>query len=127
MRAETAKEALTQVMTCDLGLQPGICVGPLPIRFYGMIIVLGIIVVGFIVLVIITRRFQRRLKDGDVFLSYLIGYPAHRILLESLRPDAWTVAGGGLATAQLVSIVLIVIALGLLDMRHRFSRAVSTA
>ena len=35
-------------MPCDLGLQPGICIGPLPIRFYGIIIVLGIFVGGFV-------------------------------------------------------------------------------
>ena len=35
-------------MSCDLGLQPGICIGPLPIRFYGIIIVLGIFVGGFV-------------------------------------------------------------------------------
>jgi phosphatidylglycerol:prolipoprotein diacylglycerol transferase len=75
-------------------------------------------VIGFIVLVLVARRLQHRLKDGDVFLLYLIWYPANRILVESLRPDAWTV-NGGLATAQLVSLVLIAVAvLGLL-WRHR--------
>jgi phosphatidylglycerol:prolipoprotein diacylglycerol transferase len=70
---------------------------------------------------IIARRFQSRLKDGDVFLLYLIWYPANRILVESLRPDAWTVTSG-LATAQLVSLILIVIAaIGLL-WRHRAIR-----
>ena len=35
-------------MSCELGLQPGLCLGPLPIRFYGIIIVLGILVGGFV-------------------------------------------------------------------------------
>ncbi len=35
-------------MSCDLGLQPGLCIGPLPIRFYGILIVTGIIVGGFV-------------------------------------------------------------------------------
>src|SRR5512141_565961 len=63
-------------------------------------------VIGFSVVMIVARRFQSRLKDGDVFLLYLLWYPANRILVESLRPDAWTVSGG-LATAQLVSLILI--------------------
>lgn len=79
-------------------------------------------VVGFIVLMIIARRFQSRLKDGDVFLLYLIWYPANRILVESLRPDAWTVTSG-LATAQLVSLILIAIAVIGLWWRHRAIRS----
>ena len=75
-------------------------------------------VIGFIVLVIVARKFQRRLKDGDLILLYMIWYPINRILVESLRPDAWTVSGG-LPTAQLISIILIVVAVGLLIVRHR--------
>jgi phosphatidylglycerol:prolipoprotein diacylglycerol transferase len=78
-------------------------------------------VIGFVVLTIVARRFQSRLKDGDVFLLYLIWYPANRILVESLRPDAWTVAGG-LATAQLVSLILIAVAVLGLVWRHRHDR-----
>ena len=78
-------------------------------------------VIGFIVLVIVARKFQRRLKDGDLILLYMIWYPINRILVESLRPDAWTVSGG-LPTAQLISIILIVVAVGLLIVRHRPGR-----
>lgn len=67
------------------------------------------------------RRFQHRLKDGDVFLLYLIWYPANRILVESLRPDAWTVTSG-LATAQLVSAALLIAAVSVLAWRHRAIR-----
>lgn len=84
-------------------------------------------VIGFIVLVIVARKFANRLKDGDMFLLYMIWYPVVRILVESLRPDAWTVAGGGLATAQLVSIVSIVIAVALLIFRHRPQKPVEPA
>jgi len=75
-------------------------------------------VIGFIVLIVVARRLRLRLRDGDIFLLYLIWYPANRILVESLRPDAWTV-NGGLATAQLVSLVLMVVAVGGLLWRHR--------
>lgn len=79
-------------------------------------------ILGFVVLVIVARKFAKRLKDGDMILLYMIWYPVVRFLVESLRPDAWTVAGGGLATAQLISIVLIVIAVVLLIVRHRPQR-----
>ena len=75
-------------------------------------------VIGFIVLIVVARRLRLRLRDGDIFLLYLIWYPANRILVESLRPDAWTV-NGGLATAQLVSLVLMAVAVVGLSWRHR--------
>ena len=81
-------------------------------------------VIGFIVLVIVARKFQRRLKEGDLILLYMIWYPINRIIVESLRPDAWTVSGG-LPTAQLISIILIVVAVGLLFVRHRPGRPVA--
>jgi prolipoprotein diacylglyceryltransferase len=112
-------------MSCDLGLQPGICLGPLPVCFYGIIIVFGAIVGGYVA-VREARRFQHRLKDGDLILLYLIWYPANRILVESLRPDAWTVVGTGLATAQLVSIGFILAAIVLFFLRHRPGLPTST-
>jgi phosphatidylglycerol---prolipoprotein diacylglyceryl transferase len=75
-------------------------------------------VIGFIVLIVVARHLRLRLRDGDIFLLYLIWYPANRILVESLRPDAWTV-NGGLATAQLVSLVLMAVAVVGLLWRHR--------
>jgi phosphatidylglycerol:prolipoprotein diacylglycerol transferase len=82
--------------------------------------------IGFILLIAISRRFKDRLKDGDLILLYMIWYPAVRIFVESLRPDAWTVVGG-LPTAQLISIVLIVAAIILLLVRHRPQRSTPAA
>ena len=53
------------------------------------------------------RRFEDRLKDGDIFALYLIGYGLGRILVESLRPDAWLI--GSIPTAQIVSAGLILL------------------
>jgi phosphatidylglycerol---prolipoprotein diacylglyceryl transferase len=78
-------------------------------------------VIGFIVLVVVARRLPLRLREGDIFWLYLIWYPVNRILVESLRPDAWTV-NGGLATAQLVSLILIAVAVFSLLWRHRSFR-----
>jgi phosphatidylglycerol:prolipoprotein diacylglycerol transferase len=61
----------------------------------------------FIALMVIGRRFEDRLRDGDIFALYLIGYGLGRILIETLRPDAWLV--GGIPTAQIVSAGLIVL------------------
>jgi phosphatidylglycerol:prolipoprotein diacylglycerol transferase len=73
--------------------------------------------VGFSLMLMLGRKFSNRLKDGDLFLIYLIWYPLGRIWVESLRPDAWTI--GSIPTAQIVSAILIVIASIALAIRHR--------
>jgi len=55
-------------------------------------------------------------------LLYMLWYGANRIFVESLRPDAWTLAGG-LPTAQLISIGMVVVAVVALVVRHLPRRA----
>ena len=73
--------------------------------------------VGFILLMWIGRKYASKLLDGDILSLYLIWYPTGRLLIESLRPDAWTL--GGIPTAQIVSIILILIGIGLMFYRRR--------
>jgi phosphatidylglycerol:prolipoprotein diacylglycerol transferase len=61
---------------------------------------------AFIALMVVARRFKDRLVDGDIVSLYLILYGLGRLFIEALRPDAWLV--GGIATAQIVSAVMIV-------------------
>lgn len=75
-------------------------------------------VLGFVVLIVASRRLKGRLKAGDLFLVYLIWYGLVRIFVESFRFDAWT-SLGGIPTASLISIVLAVGALAALIVRHR--------
>jgi len=70
------------------------------------------------------RKFSNRLKDGDLFLIYLIWYPLGRIWVESLRPDAWTI--GSVPTAQIASAFFIVVAAAALVIRHRNRQATLT-
>ncbi len=72
---------------------------------------------GFIILMWLARKLAHKLLDGDMLSLYLIWYPVGRILVESLRPDAWTL--GGLPTAQIVSLVLILVGIGLMVLRRR--------
>jgi phosphatidylglycerol:prolipoprotein diacylglycerol transferase len=71
----------------------------------------------FIALAVIGRRYQKRLKDGDILSLYLILYGVGRLFVEALRPDAWLL--GGIPTAQLVSAGLIVLGLGFLVGRRQ--------
>jgi phosphatidylglycerol:prolipoprotein diacylglycerol transferase len=76
-------------------------------------------VIGFIVLVVAARRW-RQVKDGDLILIYMMWYGFVRFVVESFRFDAWVVTAG-LATAQLISLILIALGAVLLIVRHRRS------
>ena len=73
--------------------------------------------IGFALLIWLGRKYASKLYDGDILSLYLIWYPLGRLLIESLRPDAWTL--GGIPTAQIVSIILILIGAGLMFYRRR--------
>ena len=69
------------------------------------------------VLLWISRRFADSLKDGDIFLSYLVIYPVGRFLLDFLRLDASLV--GGININQSVMGVVALCAGIALYLRHR--------
>jgi len=73
--------------------------------------------VGLVLILVLGRKLAGWLKDGDLFLMYLIWYPLGRLWVEALRPDAWKI--GNIPTAQIISAVLIVGAAVTLVMRHR--------
>ena len=72
---------------------------------------------GCLLLVFLARRPASRLKDGDVFSLYLVIYGLGRLLVESLRPDAWLL--GGIPTAQIVAVGAIILGTALLVLRRR--------
>lgn len=65
----------------------------------------------------ISHRFASRLKNGDIFLIYLIVYPVGRFLLDFLRLDASMV--GGININQSIMAVVAVCAALNLSLRHR--------
>jgi phosphatidylglycerol---prolipoprotein diacylglyceryl transferase len=65
----------------------------------------------------IERRFRDRLRQGDLLLVYLILYPVGRFLLDFVRLDSN--GFGPLTTAQLVALLVAVIATAALVFRHR--------
>ncbi len=68
----------------------------------------------------LSRRFQNRLRPGDIFLVYLIVYPVGRFMLEFLRMDASQVAGIN-ANQAVMGVVAIVAAVALIVRHsHRF-------
>jgi len=72
---------------------------------------------NMLLLLWVSRRYADRLKDGDIFLIYLIVYPVGRFLLDFLRLDASMV--GGININQTIMAVVAVFATAGLYWRHR--------
>jgi phosphatidylglycerol---prolipoprotein diacylglyceryl transferase len=67
----------------------------------------------------ISRRFADQLKNGDIFLIYLVAYPVGRFLLDFLRLDA-SMVGGININQSIMAVVAVCAALTLL-LRHRLN------
>ncbi len=76
---------------------------------------------GWLVLSWVGRRYASRLRQGDLAALYFVWYPAARFFIESLRIDAWTM--GGLATAQWISLVSVLVATAFLVGRRLIPRS----
>src|SRR5437588_4093193 len=75
--------------------------------------------VGFMLIFWISRRFEKRLRSGDLFLLYLIWYPTVRFFLEFFRTDSWFFPGTPFNVVHLLSAIAVVSAATLLYLRHR--------
>lgn len=74
-------------------------------------------VLGFIVLVLLRRK-KDFLREGEVFLSYLIWYSFGRFFIEGMRTDS-LYAFGNIRVSQVVSLVLFFGAIGLIIWRRK--------
>lgn len=69
------------------------------------------------ILLYVGSRFARVLKNGDIFLMYMVGYPMVRFFLEYLRLDTSNV--GGINANQTMMGVIALVSIGALIWRHR--------
>ena len=67
-------------------------------------------------LIWIGRKYQDKLKSGDIFLTYLITYPIFRFFMEYLRLDNSYV--GGINANQAMMLVVAVFSAGVIIWRH---------
>jgi phosphatidylglycerol:prolipoprotein diacylglycerol transferase len=78
---------------------------------------------GFLVLMYISRRYEERLLEGDVFCLYLIWYPFGRFFIEALRPDAWLIRG--IPAAQIFSVIILLTSIGVMLYRRVRAKSVN--
>ncbi len=75
--------------------------------------------IGFALLFWISRRFEKRLKDGDLFLMFLIWSPLGRFFIEFLRTDSWFFPGTPFNLVHLLTAIAVISASIILFLRHR--------
>jgi len=84
-----------------------------PLFFYES----ALTITGGLIALWLARRFAHRLRDGDIASFWGIWYGAVRTFLETFREGYnWTV--GGIPTAQLIGIGLIVVGIATIVWRH---------
>jgi phosphatidylglycerol:prolipoprotein diacylglycerol transferase len=72
---------------------------------------------GGLIALWLSRRHLDRLRDGDLASFWMVWYGGGRLVLESFRAGNWTV--GGLPTAMLIGILLVVTGVATTVVRHR--------
>ncbi len=66
------------------------------------------------------RRFENRLRDGDILFLYMALYGLGRTWIETFfRPDAWVVGQGGPPMATVISLGLMFFGVLMIVWRHR--------
>ncbi|WP_334332362.1 prolipoprotein diacylglyceryl transferase [Companilactobacillus sp. HBUAS59544] len=71
-----------------------------------------------LVLILALRNRKHLLKRGEVFLSYLIWYPAVRFFVEGMRTDSLYILPG-VRVSQVLSLILFIAAIGIWIYRRR--------
>ena len=75
--------------------------------------------IGFGLIFWISRRFEKQLRAGDLFLCYLIWYPLGRFCIEFVRTDSWFFPGTPFNVVHVLSALCIAAAVVALYLRHR--------
>lgn len=65
----------------------------------------------------VSHKFAGKLKNGDVFLSYLVTYPVFRFFMEYLRLDNSYI--GGINANQTLMLVVAIVSAAFIAWRHR--------
>ena len=81
---------------------------------------------GFVLILWIARRFSKQLKEGDVFLLFLIWSPLGRFFIEFMRTDSWFFPGTPFNPVHILTAIMVIGASIIFFLRHR-GTASSTA
>ena len=74
---------------------------------------------GFVLILWIARRFSKQLKEGDVFLLFLIWSPLGRFFIEFMRTDSWFFPGTPFNPVHILTAIMVIGASIIFFLRHR--------
>ncbi len=74
---------------------------------------------GFVLILWIARRFSKQLKEGDVFLLFLIWSPLGRFFIEFMRTDSWFFPGTPFNPVHILTAAMVISASIIFFLRHR--------
>lgn len=74
---------------------------------------------GFFLILWLSRRFSKRLKQGDILLMYLIWYPGGRFFIEFVRTDSWFFPGTPFNVVHILCFIAVATSVVLLLRRDR--------
>jgi len=75
--------------------------------------------IGFFLLLWVARRFSKQLKNGDLFLLFLIWSPFGRFFIEFWRTDSWFFPGTPFNLVHILAAISVIGASIVLYIRHR--------
>ncbi|OGO22317.1 MAG: prolipoprotein diacylglyceryl transferase [Chloroflexi bacterium RBG_16_51_9] len=75
---------------------------------------------GCILLLLIGRKLQKRLLNGDIFCLYVIWYSIGRFYLEGLKIGVWEL--GGIPTARWITAIALIVSTAIIIYRHNRRR-----
>lgn len=75
--------------------------------------------IGFFLLLWVARRFSKQLKNGDLFLLFLIWSPFGRFFIEFWRTDSWFFPGTPFNLVHVLTAIAVIGASIVLYLRHR--------
>jgi phosphatidylglycerol---prolipoprotein diacylglyceryl transferase len=73
-------------------------------------------IIGFGLLMLIGRKYARRLLPGELFAGYVVYYGVVRFILEGFKPEVWKIAG--FPTARWITLIAIAVALAIAVIRR---------
>ena len=76
---------------------------------------------GCIFLLLVGRKLQKRLLNGDIFCLYTIWYSIGRFYLEGLKIGVWT--AGGVPMARWITGIALVVSIAVIAYRHNRRRS----
>jgi phosphatidylglycerol:prolipoprotein diacylglycerol transferase len=63
---------------------------------------------GFALLMIVGRKYGKRLLPGEILMLYVVYYGIGRFIFEGLKPEVWTLAGFPTARWVVIAAILVV-------------------